>query len=152
MGSNQTTLVRSLLLLLLPALLIWTVSVANAQTDPKTPVFTDYRGVKIGMTAEEARSRIDGLKKGEGQDFLVLSDRESAQIYYDKQGKVMAISVDYFDQSNAPAPDAVLGSALQAKADGSMYQLNRYPEAGYWVSYNRTAGEKPIITITVQKM
>jgi hypothetical protein len=46
----------------------------------------------------------------------------------------------------------VLGTELQAKPDGSMYQLNRYPEAGYWVSYNRTAGDKPIITITMQKM
>ena len=36
--------------------------------------------------------------------------------------------------------------------DGSMCQLNRYPEAGYWVSYNRIAGDKPIVTITVQKM
>jgi len=33
-----------------------------------------------------------------------------------------------------------------------MCQLNRYPEAGYWVSYNRIAGDKPIVTITVQKM
>jgi hypothetical protein len=46
----------------------------------------------------------------------------------------------------------VLGVALDAKADGSMYQLNRYPDAGYWVSYNRTAGAKPIVTITIQKM
>lgn len=25
-------------------------------------------------------------------------------------------------------------------------------QAGYWVSYNRTAGDKPIVTITMQKM
>lgn len=75
------------------------------------------------------------------------------RIYYDEKGKVIAISIDYFgDNSNAPTPEAVLGTALQAKADGSMYQLNRYPEAGYWVSYNRTAGDKPIVTITMQKM
>jgi hypothetical protein len=96
---------------------------------------------------------LDGLKKGEGQDFLVFSERESAQIYYDDKGKVTAISIDYFGgNSDAPSPDAVLGVGLEAKADGSMHQLNRYPEAGYWVSYNRTAGEKPIVTITMQKM
>lgn len=117
------------------------------------PAFTDYRGVSIGMSVEEVRAKLDGLNKGEKQDFLVFSERESAQIYYDDQGKVMAISIDYFgDKSNPPSPDAVLGAALQAKADGSMYQLNRYPNAGYWVSYNRTAGEKPIVTITLQKM
>jgi hypothetical protein len=104
------------------------------------------------MSTEQVRSKLDGLKKGEGHDFLFFSDSESAQIYYDKQGKVMAISVDYIGGSNAPSPNAVLGVALEAKADGSMYQLNRYPDAGYWVSYNRTAGEKPIVSITIQKM
>ena len=173
MGFNTQTLIRSLLL---PAIvLILTVSIANAQTESSTsaqeevaaatnpsvgddaaaivPVFTAYRGVKIGMTAEEVRAKLERLKKGDGQDFLVFSEHEAAQIYYDDQGKVTALSIDYFgDSSNAPTPDAVLGVTLQLKADGSMYQLNRYPQAGYWVSYNRTAGDKPIVTITMQKM
>ncbi len=128
-----------------------TASVGNA-AKANVPLFTDYRGVKIGMSADEVRAKLNQLKKGERQDYLTLSDQESAQIYYDDQGKVTAISVDYFDNGKAPSPDAVLGTPLQAKADGSMYQLNRYPEAGYWVSYNRTAGDKPIVTITMQKM
>ena len=38
----------------------------------------------------------------------------------------MAISIDYFgDNSKAPTAEAVLGTALEPKADGSMYQLNR---------------------------
>ena len=138
------------ILLSLPVLILL-FSVANAQTS-NTPVFTDYRGVKIGMSADEVRGKLEREKKGDKQDFLVFSEREHAQIYYDDKGKVTAISIDYFDASNAPAPDAVLGAGIQAKADGSMYQLNRYPEAGYWVSYNRTAGDKPVITITVQKI
>jgi hypothetical protein len=173
MGFNTWILIRSLSL---PALvLILAFSIANGQTSSSpsmqeevataidksvsdsatanVPVFTDYRGVKIGMTSEEVRAKLEGLKKGERQDFLVFSEGESAQIYYDDQGKVIAVSVDYFgDNSNPPSPDTVLGAALQAKSDGSMYQLNRYPDAGYWVSYNRTAGEKPIVTITMQKM
>ena len=173
MGFNMRTLFRWLslpALVLIPASFIangQTVSspsmqeeVANASykspdksATANVPVFTDYRGVKIGMAAEEVRAKLDKLTKGESQDLLVFSERESAQIYYDKQGKVTAISIDYFGgNSNAPSPDAVLGAALQAKPDGSMYQLNRYPEAGYWVSYNRTAGDKPIVTITMQKM
>jgi hypothetical protein len=84
------------------------------------------------MSAEEVRSTLDGLKKDSAQDVFVFSEKESAQIFYDEQGKVTAISVDYFgDNSNAPSPDAVLGAGLQAKPDGSMYQLNRYPAAGY---------------------
>jgi hypothetical protein len=175
MGFNTKTLIRSPLVLLPAIVLILTVSIANAQTQASpsaqeevaivpnpsasnaatanVPVLTDYRGVRIGMTAEEVRAKLDRLKKGDRQDYLVFSERESAQIYYDDTGKVTAISIDYFgDTSNAPSPDAVLGVELQAKADGSMYQLNRYPQVGYWVSYNRTAGDKPIVTITMQKM
>ena len=116
------------------------------------PAFTDYRGITIGMTNEEVRSKLDGLKKGDDLDALFLSDKEAAQIYYDKDGKVTAISVDYFVTANAPAPEKVFGEGLQAKDDGSMYQLKRYPDKGYWVSYNRTAGEKPVTTVTMQKI
>lgn len=127
-------------------------STSTTATTPR-PVFTDYRGVSIGMTADEVRAKLEGIKKGNGQDYVAFSERESAQIYYDGEGKVTAISIDFFgNSSHAPSPETVLGAALQSKADGSMYQLNRYPEAGYWVSYNRTAGDKPVVTITMQKM
>ena len=167
-------LIRSSLALLPVIVLILTASIAKAQTEsspsPKdematvttpapnnaatsnVPVFTDYRGVRIGMMAEEVRAKLDRIEKGKVQDVLFFSERESAQFYYDNSGKVTAISIDYFDNSKAPSPDAVLGVDLQPKADGSMYQLNRYPEAGFWVSYNRTPGDKPIVTITMQKM
>jgi len=165
-----------LLLTAMALIVIASVSMANAQTtetesppeemakaSPATgtneaaanvPVFKDYRGVQIGMSAEEVRAKLDRLKDGgPAQDFFVFSDRESAQIYYDKDRKVTAISVDYFGgDSNAPSPTSVLGVELQAKPDGSMYELKRYPDAGYWVSYNRTAGDKPIVTITMQRM
>lgn len=154
--------------LLVPAILI-ACSIANAQTAPQQqvavnakasstaatnlPVYADYRGITIGMSADEVRSKVNGVKKGDGQDLLTSSEHESAQIYYDDKGKVTAISIDYFgDKNGAPTPEAVLGAAIEAKPDGSMYQLNRYRDAGYWVSYNRTAGDKPIVTITMQKM
>jgi hypothetical protein len=154
-------------LLILTLVLVLSAVIANGQTEvanvrspavktaaaANVPVYKDYRGVTIGMSADEVRGKLDRIKKGEHQDLLTFSEHESAQIYYDDKGKVTAISIDYFgDASTAPAPDAVLGATLTAKDDGSMYQLNRYPEAGYWVSYNRTAGDKPIITITMQKM
>ena len=138
-----------------------TTEVAKVGTAGKTagnngsslPVFTDYRGVRIGMSVDEVKTALKNLKDGgTGQDFFVFSERESAQIYYDENKKVMAISIDYIgDNNDAPSPSSVLGIELEAKPDGSMYQLNRYPEAGYWVSYNRTAGDKPIVTITMQK-
>ena len=129
------------------------VNSSTTKAPANAPVYTDYRGVSIGMTADEVRSKLNGIKKGDRQDFLPLSEYESAQIYYDDKNKVTAISIDYIgDASKAPTPEKVLGVGIQPKADGSMYQLNRYPEAGYWVSYNRTAGDKPIVTITIQKM
>lgn len=128
-------------------------SKASSTAASNVPVYADYRGIKIGMAADEVRSKVNGIKKGDGQDLLTFSEHESAQIYYDDKGKVTAISIDYFgDKNGAPAPEAVLGATIEAKPDGSMYQLNRYRDAGYWVSYNRTAGDKPIVTITMQKM
>ena len=130
-----------------------TVVSSSTSKASTAPVYSDYRGVAIGMTADEVRSKLEGVKKGKGQDFLISSEHESAQIYYDDKNKVSAISIDYIgDVSKAPSPETVLGTGLEAKADGSMYKLSRYPEAGYWVSYNRTAGDKPIVTITIQKM
>jgi hypothetical protein len=129
------------------------VNTATAKTaSANVPVFADYRGVTIGMTADDVRSKLNNVKKGDRQDFVNFSEHESAQIYYDDKGKVTAISIDYFGDSSAPTPERVLGAAIEPKSDGSMYQLNRYSDAGYWVSYNRTAGDKPIVTITMQKM
>jgi hypothetical protein len=66
---------------------------------------------------------------------------------------VKAIAITYSgDDHNAPTSQAVLGEEIQAKPDGSVYELKRYPAAGYWVAYSRTAGDKPVITVTVQKL
>ena len=118
------------------------------------PVFKEYRGIKIGMTADEVRKLVDKLRdKGETQDFFVLSDTETAQVFYDKDGKVRAISIDYLGKgSDPPMPVEVLGEEIQPKSDGSMYGRKRYPSAGFWIAYNRTAGDDPTVTITMQKV
>jgi hypothetical protein len=117
------------------------------------PIYKDFMGITIGMDADEVRETLGHLKdKGEHQDFFVFSDSHSAQIFYD-EGKVSAISVDYVvKEGKAPTPESILGEAVQSKPDGSMYQLKRYPEAGYWVAYSRTAGDNPIVTVTMQKI
>jgi hypothetical protein len=117
------------------------------------PQFAVYRGIQMGMSAEDVRAKLDHLQeKGKLQDFFVFSDKETAQVFYDTEGKVTAISIDYMGRdSNPPTPREVLGEDIQAKPDGSMYQLRRYPSVGYWVAYNRTAGDDPVVTITMQK-
>ena len=118
------------------------------------PVYTNFMGVRLGMNASEVRETLRNLKdKGEKQDFFVFSDDKSAQVFYDPNGNVNAFSVDYIGNGNGvPSPEEVLGHTVQPKADGSLYQLERYPEAGYWVSFSRTAGDNPITTVTVQKV
>jgi len=117
-------------------------------------VFHEYKGVTIGMNAEEARKKLGTpLEKDDEQDFYVFSDTESAQVYYDKAKTVNAISVNFIGEgSGVPKPKEVVGTDVRAKPDGSMHELIRFPKAGYWVSYSRTAGDSPIITITVKKI
>lgn len=45
-----------------------------------------------------------------------------------------------------------MGANIQVKPDGSMYKLVRYEQLGFWVSFNRTAGDLALITVTIQKM
>jgi hypothetical protein len=118
------------------------------------PVFNEYRGVAIGMTADDVRKKLGNPKdKGATDDTFVFNDKEQLQIVYDAAHKVVTVSADFQSgASGVPAAKAVLGSELEAKADGSMYRMVRYPKAGYWVSFSRTAGDTPLISIMIQKI
>jgi hypothetical protein len=125
----------------------------EAANEITKPGWSDYKGVRLGMSMDEVRDKLDGLKeKGKVQDLFVFSDSENGQIFYDEEGKVKAIAVNYFDGKKAPNVLTVLGQEVQAKEDGSLYKMVRYPEAGYWVAYSRTAGDAPLVTVTMQKM
>jgi len=135
--------------------------VSQAQTTQKRaalapeedPVFHEYRGVKIGWVADQVRKKLGSpANKGDEQDFYVFGEKETCQVLYDK-GQVTAISVDFMNGAKeAITPQQVFGSDFDAKPDGSKYKLVRYPKAGYWVSYSRTAGDTPIITVTIQRL
>jgi hypothetical protein len=119
------------------------------------PIFHDYRGVQIGWLADDVRKKLGSpADKGDEQDFYVFGEKETAQVLYDKATrKVTAISVDFMNGATGViTPQQVFGGDIEAKADGSKYKLIRYPKAGYWVSYSRTAGDSPIVTITIQKL
>jgi len=116
--------------------------------------FKDYRGVQLGMTADEVRKKLGSPKdKGDEQDFFVFGDNESAQIVYDATHKVITISADFLTtEATVPTCKQVLGSEAEAKADGSVYKMVRFPKAGYWLSYNRTGGNSPMTSVTWQKI
>lgn len=117
------------------------------------PPFHDYKGVRIGMTADEARKLLGSpTDKDDKQDVYMFGESESCQVYYDPAKKVSALSITFFSDKSVPAPKTVLGEEPQAKQDGSLYKLIRYPKAGYWVSYTRTAGDSPMIIIAMQKI
>ncbi len=148
-----------------PALLLVTtvacVGLASGQAPRKSaaseeePFFHEYRGVAIGWATDDVRKKLGTpADKGEEQDFYVFGEKETAQILYDKAShKVVAISVDFMNGANGVlTPQQVFGAEIDAKPDGSKYKLIRYPKAGYWVSYSRTAGNSPIVTVTLQRI
>lgn len=129
------------------------VSVASAQTEGD-PVYTAYRGVRIGSTAAEARKALgDPVDKSDAQDIYVFNEKEIATIVYDKDKKVVTISVDFMgDGSNPPTAIQVVGTAPPAKPDGSTNMTVRYPKAGYWVCYNKSGATPATVSVTMQKM
>jgi len=144
---------RSLTLL---ALLLAAAATAGAQksdNERDQPPFREYKGVRIGMAAEEARKLLGNpADKDDKQDFYSFSDHETAQIFYDAEKKVYAISVVYIGAgAGVPTAKAVLGTDVEAKPDGSMHQRLDFPKARCWVAYSRTSGDSPLITITLQR-
>ena len=118
------------------------------------PTYQEFRGVRIGMAADEARKKLGTPKdKSAEEDFYVFNDNENAQVLYDKTGAVSTISVNFLSgASSIPTSKDVLGSEAEAKADGAVYKMVRYPKAGFWVAYSRTAGSDAMVTITIQKI
>jgi len=118
------------------------------------PLYSEYKGVRLGMSASDVRAKLGTpALKGADQDYYVFSDNETAQIVYDAAQKAVTISVDYVNGIGAPDYKAVVGAGeLERTANGSMYKVVRYERFGFWVSYNRTTGALPIVTITIQKL
>lgn len=128
-------------------------AISNAAATTQQPLYTDYKGVRLGMTAGEARTKL-GKPTFSDKDleYYVISDTETIQIAIDAQGKVKAISVDYLNGTGAPDPRLVVGAQPEAASDGSLYKMVRYEGQGFWVSYSRTAGPVIIVSVTIQKM
>jgi hypothetical protein len=128
--------------------------VALPSGDEDSGLFHDYRGVQLGMTAEEVRKKLgDPKDKSDEQDFFIFNETETAQIVYDKTRKVVTISADFLTAGEkVPTAKQVFGGDVESKADGSVYKMVRFPKAGYWLSYNRTGGNSPLTTVTLQKI
>lgn len=117
------------------------------------PLYSDYKGVRIGMTAEEVRTKLGKpTLAADDQDYYIVSQTETVQVAYDAAHKTKAISVDFLDGVGAPDYKAVVGADIQVNPDGSMHKLVSYENLGFWVSYHRSAGGVTTVTITIQKI
>lgn len=158
--TNQNLIIVSglrgfgLLFLLLGAFIVN----VQAQVDAKKahlPVLQDYRGIKIGMAASDVRAKLGKAQSDDKDGFLyVFSDDESAQILVDGEQKVRTISVMFGGDNPKPIKcEDIFGKNVEAEkqANGALYKLVKYTEAGYWVSYSRMAGDKPSVMMVMQK-
>ena len=127
---------------------------ADPRPTPDKPVFTAYKGVEIGMAADDVHKKLGTAKDAaDRHEDFVFSDTESAQIYYDADNKVMAITITFMGKlEKAPTAKVVFGEDVEPKADGGIFKMERYPKAGFWISYTRTGGDDPLIMIAIQKM
>ena len=151
------TLVRVFTMIVLGAAVSFmaaSVTQAQRKAEDDSSVFRDYRGIQLGMLADEVRKKLgDPRDKGDEQDFFIFSETETAQIVYDKTHKVVTISADFLTAgTTVPTAKQIFGAEVEAKADGSCYKMVRFPKAGYWLSYNRTSGNSPLTTVTLQKI
>lgn len=156
-----------LAMLVIALLMFGTVLIANGQS-PKTkgaktfapsevaqqPLYSEYKGVRIGMTEQEVHAKLGQALKIDESDFYVFSDTETAQIAYDKNRKVSAISIDYVGGVGAPDYRTVVGNDIETRADGSLYKIVHYDRLGFWVSYNRTGRSATVstVSITIQRI
>jgi len=114
----------------------------------------DYRGISIGMTTDDVRKKLGNPKdKSDAMDLYTFSGDETAQFFYNAAKNATAIMITFSgDLKDAPTPKAVLGEGAEAKPDGSIFKMVRFPKAGYWISYNRTSPPDAIVNIAFQKM
>lgn len=126
----------------------------KALSTPHKPLDSVYKEVKIGSGADEVRKLLGKATIDDKDGFFYEMDSEMVQIRLDDEGKVRLIAVTYSSESpNVPKYANIFGAEPEvAKPDGSIYKLVRYPEAGYWIAYSKTAGEKPSVIVTMQKL
>lgn len=126
--------------------------VARRHVQIQQPLYREYRGVRLGMTAAEARAKLgEPAMKSDEQDFYVFSANETAQIVYVAQ-KVVTISADYAGGVGAPDYKSVISEDLEQRPDGSLFRMVFYNSERFWVSYNKSASVVPVVTITIGTM
>ncbi|MGI8812307.1 MAG: hypothetical protein ACR2IH_07225 [Pyrinomonadaceae bacterium] len=135
-----------------------TATQSQQSRTPKTvkmPALQNYKGVKIGSTPDEVRDKLGKAVIDDKDGFYYEFDNEIVQIRIGADKKLRLIARTYSSKNkNTPTLEDGFGANVTAtpSADGTIHRLIRYPAAGYWVAYSRTAGDKPSVTVTMQKL
>jgi hypothetical protein len=124
---------------------------AKAHAQVQQPIYREYRGVRLDMTAAEVRAKLgEPALKSDEQDFYVISANETVQIAYNAAQKAVTISTDYTGGVAAPDYKSVVGDGLLLeRPDGSRFRMVMYDSERFWVSYNKSAATPSIVTITI---
>jgi outer membrane protein assembly factor BamE (lipoprotein component of BamABCDE complex) len=133
---------------------IQAMKAVRAHSQVQQPLYREYRGVRLGMTAAEVRTKLgEPAMKSDEQDFYVISTSETAQIAYNAAQKAVTISTDYNGGVGAPDYKSVVGEGmLLQKPDGSVFRMVMYDSERFWVSYNKSASTVSVVTITIGTM
>lgn len=112
-----------------------------------------YRGITIGTAITDTRAKLGEPKEKSDQgDYFIIGNGETTQTVYEA-GKVKVISTSYFgDKVKAPTVKEILGTDVVPNAEGAINKMIKFPKAGFWISYVRTAGSDPMVMVTIQKM
>jgi hypothetical protein len=115
------------------------------------PPFQEYRGVRLGADRADVVKKLGGPSRGGTPEVFVISQTQTVKVLFASANKVKGMTIEYVRDANPPTPKMILGEEITARPDGSTYKLVRYPKASCWVSYSSTAGDTPIITVTINK-
>lgn len=134
-----------------------TVVVTNGPTSfhkLQDPVFKDYRGVTIGMSADDVRQKLGKPEdQSDTEDSFKPADGENTRIIYNAEKKVKTISIMYTDDvSKAPSTSSIVGEDVPANEGGGIFKRVDYPDQGFWITYAKIAGDDPMIIITIQAL
>lgn len=119
-----------------------------------TPAIDSVREVEIGMTVDQVREKLGKPTVEDGTGlYFDLDKGDSVQIGLDPDKKVRTIAAIYAAGSKtAPSFTDVFGPT-EGETEGDVYKLERYPEAGYWVSYSRTnSKDKPVVVVMLRRI
>ncbi len=120
------------------------------------PAIHDLHGVVINMTLSEAKEKLGKPKVADKAGlYYEFSKTDTAQIGVDENKKVRTIALMFTsDSENIPTFAEIFGPdvPLVEKPNGSVYKMVRYPKAGYWVAYSRSAGDRPMTVITMRRI